>query len=55
MTNISLLQCFGTGVPSSGSLSGQRNTIPTRQSRYSIALNGVIKIHEINRHKVTML
>ena len=27
--------CFGTGLPSSGSLSDQRNTIPTRQSRYA--------------------
>ena len=28
--------CFGTGLPSSGSLSDQRNTIPTRQSRYAL-------------------
>jgi hypothetical protein len=27
--------CFGTGLPSSGSLSDQWNTIPTRQSRYA--------------------
>ena len=55
MTNANLLHVSVLGVPSSGSLSGQRNTIPTGQSRYYIALIGVIKIHKINRHKVTML
>ena len=27
--------CFGSRLPSSGSLSDQRSTIPTRQSRYA--------------------
>jgi len=38
--------CFGPGVPSSGNLSDQDGSRPTLQSKYHIAIIGMIKVLE---------